>query len=126
LALFELRNVQHNYTFQLLTASDGLGNVGRYGLNIGFNLLNKTVFNYFPFPWTVSAIHVLVGTLYCGVTYLLGFKEASFGRVRRRCLRAAFHRCFGNTYSSQGDSSWALREAAWVAQSCLSAPQPNC
>ena len=56
--------------------------VARYGLNIGFNLLNKTVFNYFPFPWTVSAIHVVVGALYCGVTYLLGFKEASFGRVR--------------------------------------------
>ena len=54
----------------------------RYGLNIGFNLLNKTVFNYFPFPWTVSAIHVVVGTLYCGAAYLLGFKEASFGRVR--------------------------------------------
>ena len=56
---------------------------GRYGLNIGFNLLNKSVFNYFPFPWTVSAIHVVVGTLYCGVAYLLGFKEASFGRVRQ-------------------------------------------
>ena len=72
-------------------ASDGRGNVRRYGLNIGFNLLNKTVFNYFPFPWTVSAIHVLVGTLYCGVTYLLGFKEASFGRVCRRHPHAADH-----------------------------------
>ncbi len=54
----------------------------RYGLNIGFNLRNKTIFNYFPFPWTVSAIHVVVGAAYCGITYLLGFKEASFGRVR--------------------------------------------
>lgn len=52
-----------------------------YGLNIGFNLKNKTIFNYFPFPWTVSAIHVVVGAAYCGITYLLGFKEASFGRV---------------------------------------------
>ena len=52
-----------------------------YGLNIAFNLRNKTIFNYFPFPWTVSAIHVVVGAAYCGITYLLGFKEASFGRV---------------------------------------------
>jgi Tpt phosphate/phosphoenolpyruvate translocator len=52
-----------------------------YGLNIGFNLRNKTIFNYFPFPWTVSAIHVVVGAAYCGITYLLGFKEASFGRL---------------------------------------------
>ena len=66
--------------------SCGLHLFGRYGLNIGFNLLNKTVFNYFPFPWTVSAIHVVVGTLYCGVAYLLGFKEASFGRVRLGCV----------------------------------------
>jgi Tpt phosphate/phosphoenolpyruvate translocator len=51
-----------------------------YGLNIAFNLRNKTIFNYFPFPWTVSAIHVVVGAAYCGITYLLGFKEASFGR----------------------------------------------
>lgn len=30
----------------------------------------------------MSAIHVVVGAAYCGITYLLGFKEASFGRVR--------------------------------------------
>ena len=30
--------------------------VCRYGLNIGFNLWNKQVFNAFPFPWTVSAV----------------------------------------------------------------------
>lgn len=53
----------------------------RYGLNIMFNLWNKQVFNYFPFPWTVSAVHVVVGLLYCTASYLLGFKKASFGRV---------------------------------------------
>ena len=53
-----------------------------YGLNVGFNLLNKTIFNYFPFPYTVSAIHVVVGLAYCSLTYLLGAKKASFGRVR--------------------------------------------
>ena len=50
-------------------------------MNIGFNLWNKQVFNAFPFPWTVSAVHVVVGLLYCTVSYLLGFKKASFGRV---------------------------------------------
>ena len=52
-----------------------------YGLNVGFNLLNKSIFNYFPFPYTVSAIHVVVGLLYCSVAYLVGAKKASFGRV---------------------------------------------
>lgn len=54
-----------------------------YGLNVAFNLLNKTIFNYFPFPYTVSAVHVVVGLAYCTLTYLLGAKKASFGRVRR-------------------------------------------
>ena len=62
-----------------------------YGLNIAFNLRNKTIFNYFPFPWTVSAIHVVVGAAYCGITYLLGFKEASFGRVSRHCRSRSRH-----------------------------------
>lgn len=56
--------------------------VCRYGLNIGFNLWNKQVFNYFPFPWTVSAVHVVVGLIYCTISYLVGAKKASFGRVR--------------------------------------------
>lgn len=52
-----------------------------YGLNVAFNLLNKSIFNYFPFPYTVSAVHVVVGLLYCSVAYLVGAKKASFGRV---------------------------------------------
>lgn len=63
-----------------------------YGLNVGFNLLNKTIFNYFPFPYTVSAIHVVVGLAYCSLTYLLGAKKASFGRVGLlSCLPACMH-----------------------------------
>ncbi len=53
----------------------------RYALNVGFNLQNKTIFNYFPFPWTVSAVHVTVGLAYCTVAYFLGAKKASFQRV---------------------------------------------
>lgn len=51
-----------------------------YALNIGFNLINKSIFNYFPFPWTVSTVHVVVGALYCCVAYLVGAKKASFER----------------------------------------------
>lgn len=51
-----------------------------YALNVGFNLLNKTIFGYFPFPWTVSAVHVVVGLAYCAAAYALGAKKASFGR----------------------------------------------
>lgn len=46
--------------------------IDRYALNIGFNLLNKSIFKYFPFPLTVSTVHVVVGTLYCAITYLVG------------------------------------------------------
>jgi len=52
-----------------------------YALNIGFNLLNKSIFKYFPFPWTVSTVHVVVGLVYCVFMYVLGFKGASFERV---------------------------------------------
>lgn len=49
---------------------------------MGFNLLNKSIFKYFPFPYTVSTVHVLVGSVYCIIVYLLGLKSWSFGRVR--------------------------------------------
>jgi len=52
-----------------------------YALNIGFNLLNKSIFKYFSYPWTVSTVHVLVGLVYCVFMYILGFKDASFGRI---------------------------------------------
>lgn len=53
----------------------------RYALNIAFNLLNKSIFKYFPFPWTVSTVHVVVGLAYCCLMYAIGLKGASFGRV---------------------------------------------
>ncbi|KAI8112558.1 hypothetical protein M9434_003879 [Picochlorum sp. BPE23] len=51
-----------------------------YGLNVAFNLQNKVIFNYFPYPWFVSTIHVVVGALYCAAMYAFGAKQASFGR----------------------------------------------
>ena len=65
----------------VLTPADTVGNAIRYALNIGFNLLNKTIFKYFPYPWTVSTIHVVVGLAYCVFMYVIGAKSASFGRV---------------------------------------------
>lgn len=46
-----------------------------------FNLLNKSIFKYFPFPYTVSTVHVIVGTVYCALVYFVGLKKWSFGRV---------------------------------------------
>lgn len=54
-----------------------------YALNVAFNLQNKVIFNYFPYPWFVSTIHVVVGALYCGIVYILGAKKASYERVCR-------------------------------------------
>lgn len=55
---------------------------GRYAVNVAFNLTNKSIYKFFPFPWTVSTVHVAVGAVYCGIAYALGAKKASFGRVR--------------------------------------------
>lgn len=51
-------------------------------------LQNKVIFNYFPYPWFVSTVHVVVGALYCIVAYVLGAKKASFERVRATVYRA--------------------------------------
>ncbi|KAK2078884.1 hypothetical protein QBZ16_002574 [Prototheca wickerhamii] len=51
-----------------------------YGLNVAFNLQNKVIFNYFPYPWFVSSVHVVVGAVYCILLYLVGLKNASFER----------------------------------------------
>lgn len=52
-----------------------------YALNVAFNLQNKLIYGFFPFPWTVSTVHVVVGLLYCVVAYAVGAKGASFGRA---------------------------------------------
>jgi solute carrier family 35 protein E1 len=33
----------------------------RYLLNVKFNVLNKQIYNFFPFPWFVSCVHLIVG-----------------------------------------------------------------
>ena len=64
----------------------------RYALNVMQQLLNKSIFKYFPYPWTVSTVHVLVGLVYCIVLYAVGLKDASFGRVGGAASSQGLHR----------------------------------
>ncbi|GJN06585.1 hypothetical protein PR202_ga24329 [Eleusine coracana subsp. coracana] len=46
-----------------------------YFLNVIFNILNKKIYNYFPYPYFVSMIHLLVGTIYCFGGWAVGFPK---------------------------------------------------
>ncbi|KAK9116490.1 hypothetical protein Sjap_015437 [Stephania japonica] len=46
-----------------------------YFLNVIFNILNKKVYNYFPYPFFVSAIHLLVGVVYCLISWAVGLSK---------------------------------------------------
>ncbi|CAL5399315.1 unnamed protein product [Camellia sinensis] len=46
-----------------------------YFLNVIFNILNKKVYNYFPYPYSVSVIHLLVGVVYCLVSWAVGLPK---------------------------------------------------
>ncbi|KAK3163182.1 hypothetical protein QOZ80_1AG0000260 [Eleusine coracana subsp. coracana] len=46
-----------------------------YFLNVIFNILNKKIYNYFPYPYFVSMIHLLVGTIYCLGGWAVGFPK---------------------------------------------------
>jgi Tpt phosphate/phosphoenolpyruvate translocator len=66
-----------------------------YGLNVAFNLQNKSIFNVFPYPWFVSTVHVVVGLAYCTAAYLLGAKKASFERpITKAEFKAIFPPAF--------------------------------
>lgn len=46
-----------------------------YFLNVIFNILNKKIYNYFPYPYFVSVIHLLVGVVYCLVSWGVGLPK---------------------------------------------------
>ncbi|CAO2842888.1 unnamed protein product [Amaranthus hypochondriacus] len=46
-----------------------------YFLNVIFNILNKKIYNYFPYPYFVSVIHLLVGSIYCVVSWSVGLPK---------------------------------------------------
>lgn len=46
-----------------------------YFLNVIFNILNKKVYNYFPYPYFVSVVHLLVGVVYCLISWTVGLPK---------------------------------------------------
>jgi solute carrier family 35 protein E1 len=46
-----------------------------YFLNVIFNIMNKKIYNYFPYPYFVSAIHLAVGVIYCLISWMLGYPK---------------------------------------------------
>ncbi|TVU19014.1 hypothetical protein EJB05_35137 [Eragrostis curvula] len=46
-----------------------------YFLNVIFNIVNKKIYNYFPYPYFVSAIHLVVGVIYCLGGWSVGFPK---------------------------------------------------
>eukprot|EP00245_Coleochaete_scutata_P001564 TRINITY_DN11942_c0_g2_i1.p1 TRINITY_DN11942_c0_g2~~TRINITY_DN11942_c0_g2_i1.p1 ORF type:complete len:440 (-),score=80.84 TRINITY_DN11942_c0_g2_i1:654-1973(-) len=40
-----------------------------YFLNVIFNIMNKKIYNYFPYPYFVSLIHLVVGVAYCLIAW---------------------------------------------------------
>lgn len=46
-----------------------------YFLNVIFNILNKKIYNYFPYPYFVSVIHLVVGVAYCAVSWGLSMPK---------------------------------------------------
>ncbi|CAL9107188.1 unnamed protein product, partial [Musa acuminata var. zebrina] len=46
-----------------------------YFLNVIFNIINKKLYNYFPYPYFVSVIHLFVGVVYCLVSWTVGLPK---------------------------------------------------
>ncbi|KAJ4888666.1 hypothetical protein Rs2_28414 [Raphanus sativus] len=46
-----------------------------YFLNVIFNILNKKIYNYFPYPYFVSAVHLFVGVVYCLISWSVGLPK---------------------------------------------------
>ncbi|KAK9152866.1 hypothetical protein Sjap_000346 [Stephania japonica] len=46
-----------------------------YFLNVIFNIINKKIYNYFPYPYFVSVIHLFVGVVYCLISWAVGLPK---------------------------------------------------
>ncbi|XP_077251345.1 glucose-6-phosphate/phosphate translocator-like protein isoform X2 [Tasmannia lanceolata] len=46
-----------------------------YFLNVIFNILNKKIYNYFPYPYFVSVVHLFVGVVYCLASWTVGLPK---------------------------------------------------
>ena len=69
-----------------------------YFLNVQFNIVNKTIYNYFPYPWFVSCVHLIVGLFIMG--FFWGSKLVEYEQPDREFLKAlslpAFLHAFGH------------------------------
>jgi solute carrier family 35 protein E1 len=69
-----------------------------YFLNVQFNILNKQIYNYFPFPWFVSCVHLIVGLGVMG--FFWGSKIVEYEQPDKDFLKAlslpAFLHAFGH------------------------------
>jgi len=73
-----------------------------YFLNVQFNIINKTIYNYFPFPWFVSCVHLGVGLLIMTsfwTTKLVKFEKPSQEFLKALTLPAFLH-AFGHCLSN--------------------------
>ena len=69
-----------------------------YFLNVQFNIINKQIYNYFPFPWFVSAIHLAVGLLimtFFWTTRLVKFEKPDSEFLKAVTLPSFLH-AFGD------------------------------
>lgn len=73
-----------------------------YFLNVIFNILNKKIYNYFPYPYFVSLIHLVVGVAYCAVSWMLGMpKRAPLNKeIFRLLLPVAFCHALGHVMTN--------------------------
>ena len=69
-----------------------------YWLNIQFNIINKQIYNYFPFPWFVSAVHLAVGLLimtFFWTTKIVKYEKPDADFLKA-CTLPAFLHAFGH------------------------------
>ncbi|XP_071722541.1 triose phosphate/phosphate translocator, chloroplastic-like [Rutidosis leptorrhynchoides] len=73
-----------------------------YVLNVIFNILNKKVYNYFPYPYFVSVVHLLVGVVYCLISWSVGLpKRAPIDKELLMVLTpVAFFHALGHVMSN--------------------------
>ncbi|KAJ0755648.1 putative sugar phosphate transporter domain-containing protein [Helianthus annuus] len=60
---------------RLTVIAPGSAIIIRYFLNVIFSILNKKIYNYFPYPYFVSAIHLGVGVVYCLGSWTVGLPK---------------------------------------------------
>ncbi|KAM3287321.1 triose phosphate/phosphate translocator, chloroplastic [Capsicum chacoense] len=73
-----------------------------YFLNVIFNILNKKIYNYFPYPYFVSVIHLAVGVVYCLLSWIVGLpKRAPIDSTQLKLLTpVAFCHALGHVTSN--------------------------